>query len=351
MFFPFVALVALSGSPESIDVGPFVRALWLFQRYGTADARHSKNDQRMKGLLSKALAKDGVITLTELGGLMEPETFNKLSVSDLRLDSADISRALEGATPESRLKLHAKVREHADYLTTTFDQIDELHREAGQKLAHWIASNYQTGKPLHITVVCTGNSRRSIMGSSMGNLAAAYYGMPEIRFHSGGTAPSAFNPRTVSALKSVGFEVEPTGAEAERGEPKTGNPIYRISWGEGFETSEFSKQYGDKTNPQTGFAALMVCSEADAACPFVKGASLRVSMPYLDPKIYDEGAYESVKYAERRDDIGRLMLSAILQARHNTELATNQKTPTIPIHERQILPSMLGRELTQYRIC
>jgi hypothetical protein len=59
----------------------------------------------------------------------------------------------------------------------------------------------------------------------------------------------------------------------------------------------------------------MVCSEADAACPFVKGATLRVSMPYLDPKIYDDGAYEGAKYTERRDDIGRLMLSVMVRAR------------------------------------
>jgi arsenate reductase (thioredoxin) len=38
-------------------------------------------------------------------------------------------------------------------------------------------------------------------------------------------------------------------------------------------------------------------------------------MPYLDPKIYDDGAYEPAKYAERRDDIGRLMLSVLMQAR------------------------------------
>jgi hypothetical protein len=38
-------------------------------------------------------------------------------------------------------------------------------------------------------------------------------------------------------------------------------------------------------------------------------------MPYLDPKIYDDGAYESAKYAECRDNIGRLMLSAMVQAR------------------------------------
>ena len=39
-------------------------------------------------------------------------------------------------------------------------------------------------------------------------------------------------------------------------------------------------------------------------------------MPYLDPKIYDDSIYESMKYAERRDDIGRLMLSVMMQARN-----------------------------------
>ena len=246
---------------------------------------------------------------------MQPDAFNKLAGSDATLDASETVQALDAATARSRTKVSPKLRAHADYLTTTFDMIDPMHREAGEKLAHWIAANYEPGKPLHVTVVCTGNSRRSILGASMGNLAAAYYGMPEIRFHSGGTAPTAFNPRTVAALKAIGFEVEPTGSEAARGEPKTENPVYRVSWGEGMETLEFSKHYGDKANPQAGFAALMVCSEADAGCPFVKGATLRVSMPYLDPKIYDDGAYEEGKYAERRDDVGRLMLSVMVQAR------------------------------------
>jgi arsenate reductase len=315
MLFPLVSLMALLGSPEITDVGPLVRALWLIQRHGTPEALALNNDQRVKGILSKALAKDGVISLPELGGLMAPDVFNKLSGSDAKLDAAEIARSLDAATPESRTKLNANLREHADFLTTTFDMIDEPHKQAGAKLAHWIASNYEPGKPLHVTVVCTGNSRRSILGSSMGNLASAYYGMPEIQFHSGGTAPTAFNPRTVASLKAIGFAVEPTGGEAPRGEPKTMNPLYRIRWGDGFEVSEFSKHYGDKANPQAGFAALMVCGEADAECPFVKGASLRVSMPYLDPKIYDDGTFESAKYAERRDDIGRLMLSVMMQAR------------------------------------
>ena len=183
-----------------------------------------------------------------------------------------------------------------------------------------------------MSVVCTGNSRRSILGATMGNVAAAYYGMPEVPFHSGGTAPTAFNTRTVATLREIGVEVEPTGKEAARGEPKTANPVYRIRWGTtGSSDARRRKRrssprhYDDPANPQEGFAALMVCGEADAACPFVKGAALRVSMPYLDPKIYDGSAFEAAKYAERRDDMGRLMLAVMMQARRRIAAATAEQ--------------------------
>ena len=323
MHLSMIAVLALAAGPgSSSDVGPLVRALWLVQRCGTADATDPAHDQRVKGVLFKALGKDGELTLSELDGLMEPEKFKKLAGSDDRISPDEIRRAVETSVPESRNRLLPKVQQYADLLTTSYDMIDETHGQAGQKLADWIAKNYQPGKPLDVVAVCTGNSRRSVLGATMGNIAAAYYGMPEVRFHSGGTAPTAFNSRTVTALEEIGVEVEPTGKEAARGEPKTANPVYRVRWGSPGETggpsleaTEFSKHYGDPTNPQQGFAALMVCGEADAACPFVKGAALRVSMPYLDPKIYDSGAYESAKYAERRDDIGRLMLSVMMQAR------------------------------------
>jgi arsenate reductase len=316
------AMAFMAGPAPGDDVGPLVRALWLVQRYGTADTLHPANDQRLKGALFKALGKEGELTFSELDGFMEAETFKKLAGSDDRMTPAEITKAVEAAVPESRMRLLPEVREHADRLTASFDMIGETHRAAGQKLVDWIAKNYRPGEPLDVVVVCTGNSRRSILGSTMGNMAAAYYGMPEIRFHSGGTAPTAFNARTVKTLKEIGVLVEPTGKEAARGEPQTANPMYRVCWGmpggtgePAMESTEFSKHYDDPANPQKGFAALMVCGEADAACPFVKGSALRVSMPYLDPKIYDGGAYESAKYAERRDDMGRLMLSVMMQAR------------------------------------
>jgi arsenate reductase (thioredoxin) len=323
MCLSMIAVLALAAGPAtSSDVGPLVRALWLVQRCGTADATDPAHDQRVKGVLFKALGKDGELTLSELDGIMEPGTFKKLAGSDGRISPDEIREAVEIAVPESRNRLLPIVRQHFELLTTSYDMIGETHRRAGLKLVDWIAKNCRPGKPLDVIVVCTGNSRRSMLGATMGNIAAAYYGMPEVRFHSGGTAPTAFNARTVNALKEIGVEVEPTGNEAARGEPSTANPVYRVRWGSpgesggpSLEAMEFSKHYGDLSNPQQGFAALMVCGEADAACPFVKGASLRVSMPYLDPKIYDGGSFESTKYAERRDDLGRLMLSVLMQAR------------------------------------
>src|SRR3954468_585036 len=97
-----LALAALAGPPESPDVGPLVRSLWLVQRHGTAEALDPKNDQRVKAALSKALAKDGVITLKELGGFMQPDTFGRLAGPDGSLDASETMRALEAATPESR---------------------------------------------------------------------------------------------------------------------------------------------------------------------------------------------------------------------------------------------------------
>jgi arsenate reductase (thioredoxin) len=323
MFFSLITALALGSGPSpGADAGPLVRALWLVQRYGTAEATDPVNDQRIKGVLFKALGKDGELSLSELDGLMEPDVFKALAGSDDRISADEIRKSVETAAPESRSRLRPEVRKHVELLTTSFDLIGAKHRLAGQKLADWIAKNYRPGKPLDVVVVCTGNSRRSIMGATMGNIAASYYGMPEVRFYSGGTAPTAFNSRTAHALKEIGVEIVPAGREAPRGEPQTANPVYRVCWGvpggigePALETTEFSKKYDDSANPQEGFAALMVCGEADAACPFVKGAAERVSMPYLDPKIFDGSAYESAKYAERRDDMGRLMLAVMMQAR------------------------------------
>jgi arsenate reductase len=225
----------------------------------------------------------------------------------------------ETGIPESRRRLLPGLAEHVGGLVRNPDRIAAAHRAAGEVLAGWLAENYQPGQALVVVVVCTGNSRRSILGSTMGNVAAAYCGLPEVRFFSGGTDPTAFNPRTAAALRQVGVEVEPTGEEAAEGEPGTTNPAYRVRWGTPgeppMEAVEFSKRYDDPSNPHSGFAALMVCDEADAGCPTVRGAALRLSLPFADPKEYDDTTEEVARYAERRDDIGRLLLSVLTTVR------------------------------------
>ncbi len=211
---------------------------------------------------------------------------------------------------------------HVEELTTSFDRIDDRHLAVGEQLANWIVENYRAGQPLDVVFVCTGNSRRSVLGATMGNVAAAYYGMTEIRYHSGGTAPTAVNERTIATLRAIGLEIEATGEEAPPGPAGGATPVYLLRWGRPggtdgprLEMTEFSKRHDDVSNPCSVFAALMVCSEADAECPLVKGAKLRISVPYLDPKIYDGSEFEAAKYAERRDDLGRLMLAVMSQVR------------------------------------
>ena len=62
------------------------------------------------------------------------------------------------------------------------------------------------------------------------------------------------------------------------------------------DTVMFSKGYDDPANPSEEFIAVMVCSDADEACPFIPGAATRFSIPYQDPKAYDETKSESVEY-------------------------------------------------------
>lgn len=203
------------------------------------------------------------------------------------------------------MDVYPKLRTYLEELSRQSDRVGEPHRAAAIQLANWLVKTYRPGEAIGVIAVCTGNSRRSILTASLGNAAAAHAGLNDLRFFSGGTEPSAFNIRTVKCLREVGFDIEPTGDKA----PGKDNPIYRVRWGRnGSDCLEFSKKYDDAANPKANFAAVMVCDDADAKCPTVRGATARVSMPYADPKAFDGQPVETAKYAERRDDIGRAMM-------------------------------------------
>ena len=246
----------------------------LIQRFGKPEASTPANDAQLKGKLFKALGKEGVLTSESAASFFDPSTFSRLAGPDGRLTPTEVRSAFGGRHARIPHAAFARGRRAHGVAVDLVRPDRPAHREAASKLADWIVSNHKDGQSLHIIMICTGNSRRSVFGATMGNIAAAYCGLPEIRFHSGGTAPTAINSRSIAALKAIGVAIEPTGNEAPRGEPKTANPIYRIRWGDSsMETTEFSKLYADASNPQQGFAAILVCGEADESCPHVKGAS------------------------------------------------------------------------------
>jgi|SRR5579872_311701 len=309
-----------AGAAKLADDDVSQNVLWLVQAFGTADAADPAHDSRTKSLIAAALRKGSSLTKTTAEGLMAPETFVRLAGDDGELDAIEIQKQLDESIPKTRRSLDARLASHAKSLTAEFDQIAETHRESSKALVDWIVKNYEREKPLSIIFVCTGNSRRSVISATMANVAAAYYGLSEIRSFSGGTKPSAVNERTIATLQKIGVEFEKTNKEAEPGPESAANPIYRIRFGErlgeiALEATEFSKHFGDAHNPQKGFAAVMVCSEADESCPTVKGADVRISMAFVDPKLDDGKETEARTYAARRDEIGRLMLAIMMQAR------------------------------------
>lgn len=233
---------------------------------------------------------------------------------------------LTGMDQQAAPALAPKVAAHLATIQKTSQPLQPAHEQAAAKLGAWIAANYKPGQPLEVIIICTGNSRRSMLGSVMGNAVAAFSGMPEVRFHSGGTTPSAFNKRTIASLKRAGVVIEPTGDKAPAGPAGGDNLKYKVRWSaEGatptLEMVEFSKHYRDPANPQTGFAAVLVCTEADGACPTVMGASARIPAPFEDPKKFDDTPEEAARYDERRDSLAHFMLKAFETAKTELKLA------------------------------
>jgi len=153
--------------------------------------------------------------------------------------------------------------------------------------------------------VCTHNSRRSQIGQLWMRAAAQYYGMQNIYTYSGGTESTAFNHRMVAAIDRAGFLVNKLD--------EWDNPKYLVHLSDTDENPDiyFSKKYDDSYNPQSNFIAVMVCSDADEACPIVPGAEARISLPYLDPKAADDTPQESEVYDKKMLEIGRELLFAI----------------------------------------
>lgn len=200
------------------------------------------------------------------------------------------------------------LRSYLEARMSEFTAIPATRKAELRDIATYVAQRTGSGRPADLTFICTHNSRRSHMAQIWAQTAAAYLGIKGIRTFSGGTEATAFNPRAVRAIERAGFAVHQAGSGD--------NPIYRVGYLDRGSFMEcFSKKFSDPPNPNADFCAVMVCSQADAACPFVPGATLRIAIPYDDPKSADGSEREAMAYDERCAQIAREMLFVFASVR------------------------------------
>lgn len=184
-------------------------------------------------------------------------------------------------------------------MKSKFDSISPPRKKDLEKVSDYIRSSLEKGKTAKLNFICTHNSRRSHLAQIWTSVASTYYGLDGIETYSGGTEATALNPRAVAALERCGFKIENPGGE---------NPKYKIHFSEDSEPLIcFSKTFDDPFNPDSGFAAIMTCSDADENCPFVPGAEFRKPITYRDPKESDGTDRETEIYDERCKQIASEM--------------------------------------------
>jgi arsenate reductase len=204
-------------------------------------------------------------------------------------------------TLEKKATFYAPVNNSIQSLTKEFDQIPEERKKSLKKLALFVETKVKAGEKAELTFICTHNSRRSHISQVWAQTAAAYYGINNVVCYSGGTETTAFNPRAVKAMEEAGFKITKTSEGS--------NPVYEVRFADdATPIKAFSKKYDADGNPKNGFGAIMTCTQADKNCPVVVGATVRIAIPYEDPKAFDGTPEEAAKYKERVQQIGREIL-------------------------------------------
>jgi arsenate reductase (thioredoxin) len=185
-----------------------------------------------------------------------------------------------------------EIKQLCDELIKQFEEIPSVRKTILERLANYIQKEKAEHQTVSLVYVCTHNSRRSHFGQIWSKVAAVYFGIDGIYTYSAGTESTAFHPNAIKSLSSLGFVIEKNN-EVSR------NPNYQVWFSDSEYVECFSKTIDEVTTKSEGFAAVMTCSDAEENCPLIRGAQLRVSTTYEDPKKFDGTDQESEKYLER----------------------------------------------------
>ena len=185
-------------------------------------------------------------------------------------------------------------------LISNFEEIDTKRKKELEELGDFMVAQLEGQEKFNALFVCTHNSRRSHIADLWFKYGMYYYGLNKFESFSGGTEATAFNSKAIEAIKRAGFTVFY--------KKKVENPVVSITPKNYPVWNMKSKVYTHKVNPKSNFVAVMVCSDADKSCPVVDGAIGRFTIPYNDPRYFDNTPSEKQKYDETVALIGTEML-------------------------------------------
>jgi len=177
-------------------------------------------------------------------------------------------------------------------LNETQQAISEERQQLLQGAALEIRKAIADRGSVDLIFVCTHNSRRSQLAQIWAALAAEQFGLKSVCCFSCGTEATACNARTIAALERAGLRFTKTGDEA--------NPVYHLATEDRSSNIDlFSKVFEHPSLPKNEFVAMMCCDHADKNCPNIRGASYRIPLWYVDPKVSDDRSDEAMVYDER----------------------------------------------------
>ncbi|TDO71267.1 arsenate reductase [Flavobacterium chryseum] len=187
-----------------------------------------------------------------------------------------------------------------------FETISEERKSVLQLLIDFIQLKSDAQQQIRLNLICTHNSRRSHLSQVWAQTAAYHYDIKNVFCYSGGTEATALFPKVAETLEKSGFNIRKLSEE--------NNPVYAIKFSENeIPIIGFSKTYDDAFNPESAFAAIMTCSQADGGCPFIAGAEKRIAITYEDPKAFDNTNEQTEKYQERSLQIATEMFYVFSQ--------------------------------------
>ena len=200
--------------------------------------------------------------------------------------------------------MYAKLSQTSEILKNTIIRDDR--KAILSTLIDFIQAKVNDGKAINLNFICTHNSRRSHLSQIWAQFASSYYNIKDVNCYSGGTEETALFPKVAETLSEQGFSINIIS------EGK--NPVYAIKFsGNSNPMIGFSKKYNHPFNPESDFAAIMTCSQADGDCPYIPGAEKRIPVTFEDPKMSDNTPQQTEIYYNRSLQIGAEMFYVFSQ--------------------------------------